>query len=129
MVVARRGPRSVAGPRKERQWSRSSAGVHSRPGSPADTATWYGAGAAGCVLTTRLSADPSTNVPFVEAGPAADRHSFVRFLLGMAFWSGKQEFDWGYETEPEPAPGGRTPPLPRGRRVGGSGPVNGDIHV
>ncbi|MPQ97423.1 choline dehydrogenase [Modestobacter sp. I12A-02628] len=88
-----------------------------------------GAGTAGCVLATRLSADPSVSVLLVEAGPAADRRLLVQMPIGVGLLIGRTDLGWGYETEPEPGLGGRRLPVPRGKLVGGTGSINGSTHV
>jgi choline dehydrogenase len=86
-----------------------------------------GAGAAGCLLANRLSADPHTRVLLVEAG-GPDAHPLIPVpgkwttLLGT-------ELDWNYETEPEPALNGRAIRWPRGRTLGGSTAINAMAYV
>lgn len=88
-----------------------------------------GAGTAGCVLATRLSADPETTVLLVEAGPAADRNLLVRLPLGVGLLPNRTDLSWNYQTEPEPELDGRRIDVPRGRLVGGTGSINGSTHV
>jgi len=81
-----------------------------------------GAGASGCVLANRLSADPSARVLVVEAGgpaagPAVENPGQWTTLIGG-------ELDWSYETEPEPGLNGRAIRWPRGRAIGGSTAIN-----
>lgn len=96
-----------------------------------------GAGAAGCVLANRLSADPGTRVCLVEAGPDHNaRRAIVRVPLAMvtfmapalAFLGGPRLMSW-FETEPEPGLQGRALALPRGQGTGGSTNVNGQIFI
>ncbi|MBB5220856.1 choline dehydrogenase-like flavoprotein [Amaricoccus macauensis] len=96
-----------------------------------------GAGAAGCVLANRLSADPATRVALVEAGPDRNaRRAIVRMPLAMvsfmapslAFLGGPRFMSW-FGTEPEPGLQGRSIALPRGQGTGGSTNVNGQIFV
>lgn len=57
-----------------------------------------GAGAAGCVLAARLSADPNHSVLLLEAG-GPDRNPLIHVPAGLALLSGRS-VDWGYRTVP-----------------------------
>lgn len=87
-----------------------------------------GAGSAGCVLAHRLSADPSTRVLLLEAGPR-DRHPFIHMPAGIAKLVNVRRLNWNYTTEPEPALGGRRLWWPRGRVLGGSSSINAMCYV
>ena len=87
-----------------------------------------GAGSAGCVLTNRLSADPSHRVLLVEAGPRDWNPVFrVPIMAGRLFMG--SYCNWSYLTEPEPGLDGRRIPWPRGKVVGGSSAINGMIYA
>jgi choline dehydrogenase-like flavoprotein len=82
-----------------------------------------GAGSAGCVLANRLSEDGGASVLLLEAGPA-DRHPYISIPLGMGRMHDSRMFDWGYETEAEPALNGRRIEAMRGKVLGGSSSIN-----
>ena len=81
-----------------------------------------GAGSAGCVLANRLSADPTTRVLLLEAGPR-DRAKEIRIPAAFSKLF-KSKFDWGYETTPQPGLDGRRLYYPRGKVLGGSSAMN-----
>jgi choline dehydrogenase len=87
-----------------------------------------GAGAAGCVLAYRLSADPSVKVLLLEAG-SSKSHFWVKIPLGLYKTIGHAATDWRYKTEPEPALNGRRIPIPRGFGLGGSTLINGMVYI
>lgn len=91
-----------------------------------------GAGAAGCVLANRLSADPSVRVALVEAG-ASDRGFPVNVKtalpIGNIFLLPDARYNWGYVFNGGPGVNGREIPCPRGRLLGGSTSVNGTIYM
>ncbi|GAA3006301.1 GMC family oxidoreductase [Actinokineospora diospyrosa] len=81
-----------------------------------------GAGAAGCVVASRLSQDPTRSVLLLEAGPHYDTESSwpADLLDGLGF---PRSHDWGFASAPL-THGGHTFPIPRGKVVGGSTAVN-----
>lgn len=86
-----------------------------------------GAGSSGCVLASRLSANPQNRVLLIEAGgPEADPRVGVpgqwTSLIGSAL-------DWGYSTEPEAGLDGRSVVWPRGKSHGGSSAINAMAYV
>lgn len=86
-----------------------------------------GAGAAGCVLANRLSADPATSVLLVEAG-GSDRNMNVRVPAAFSKLF-KTERDWDYHAEAELNLKGRSPYIPRGKMLGGSSSMNAMIYI
>ena len=82
-----------------------------------------GGGSAGCVIAARLSEDPHVDVLLLEAG-GRDIHPLISIPLGMGKMNEYRMFDWGYETEPEPALGGRRVEARRGKVLGGCSTIN-----
>ena len=86
-----------------------------------------GAGSAGCVLANRLSADPARSVLLLEAG-ASDWNPLIRLPVGEALTVGGS-IDWKFKTEAEPGLDGRKIDAPRGKVLGGSSAINGQLYV
>ena len=87
-----------------------------------------GAGAAGCVLASRLTEDPAVKVLLLEAG-GWDRSIYMRMPLAWRqIWRGPR-YGWNYWSEPEPYLDGRKLSLPRGKVMGGSSSINGMLYV
>ena len=82
-----------------------------------------GAGSAGCVLANRLSEDAGAQALLLEAG-GADRHPYLHIPLGLGRMHKARMFDWGYDSEPEPALNGRRIEAMRGKVLGGSSSIN-----
>jgi choline dehydrogenase len=86
-----------------------------------------GAGASGCVLANRLSADRNSRVLLIEAG-GPDTNPLISpigkwtSLLGSAL-------DWNYLIEPDPGLGGRQIHWPRGKTYGGSTAISAAAYV
>lgn len=86
-----------------------------------------GAGAAGCVLSARLSEEPGRRVLLLEAGTAREP---VAARVPAAFSKlFKSRHDWAYETQPEPTLGGRRLYIPRGKMLGGSSAMNAMVYI
>jgi choline dehydrogenase len=87
-----------------------------------------GAGAAGCLLANRLSADPKNRVVLLEAG-GRDRNPLIGVPLLAGFLYYLKSLNWPYRTEPDPGLNGRSLVWPRGRVLGGSTAINGMMYM
>lgn len=87
-----------------------------------------GAGTSGCVLADRLSEDGKYQVDVVEAG-GSDSYPWLYIPIGYAKTILNPKYNWKYETEPEPELKNRKIYWPRGKVVGGSGAINGLVHI
>ena len=84
-----------------------------------------GAGASGCALAAKLAdARPDWKIALIEAGPRKP-NLIVRMPLGIAFTVAEpNDYNYAYETTPQPGLNGRRGYQPRGRGVGGSSLIN-----
>jgi choline dehydrogenase len=87
-----------------------------------------GAGSAGCVLAGRLSEDSSLRVCLLEAGPP-DRSIFIHMPAGYDYLMQNPRYNWRYRSEPAPGLDGRRIYCPRGRGLGGSSSINGQVFL
>ena len=91
-----------------------------------------GGGSAGCTLAARLSEDPSRSVLLLEAGPDYPDFEQLPDELKLGYNNGASEidspFNWSYT-----ARGSARQPRPmniaRGKVIGGSGSVNGQVFL
>lgn len=85
-----------------------------------------GAGAAGSVLASKLSEDPDVTVLLLEAGGDNNvLESKVPLMYGKLFHT---KHDWDYYTVEQPKLGYRRLFWPRGRMIGGSSSMNGQMY-
>ena len=87
-----------------------------------------GAGSAGVVVAARLAERPGASVLLLEAGPE-HRDWRIEMPTAMARAIKGPRFNWEYASEPEPHLGGRVIDHPRGRVLGGSSAINGQVAI
>lgn len=86
-----------------------------------------GAGTAGCVLAARL-VEGGQRVLLLEAG-GEDRSPWIHVPVGYAKLMGDAKVNWLYRSAPEAGLGGRELDQPCGRVIGGTGSINGMLHI
>ncbi|MEQ1615502.1 MAG: GMC family oxidoreductase N-terminal domain-containing protein, partial [Hyphomicrobiaceae bacterium] len=86
-----------------------------------------GAGSAGCVLANRLSEDSGTSVLVLEAG-GRDWNPFIHIPAGFIKTFYDPSVNWLYSMEPSTWTGGRKILAPRGKTLGGSSSINGNVY-
>jgi choline dehydrogenase-like flavoprotein len=87
-----------------------------------------GGGTAGCVLAGRLTEDPDASVCLLEAGKR-DNSWHIQVPLGFTFTVPTKNFNWAFETVPQPGLNGRLGYQPRGKTLGGSSSINAMMYV
>lgn len=87
-----------------------------------------GSGSAGAVIASRLAEDPSKSVLLLEAGPK-DSSPLFHVPAAMRYAYNAPRYNWNYETETEPHINGRTLVQPRGKVLGGSSSINGQLYL
>jgi choline dehydrogenase len=86
-----------------------------------------GAGAAGCVLANRLSADRQNRVLLLEAGlPDNKPEIHIPAAFSKLF---KTEYDWNYSAVKQPGLQGRESYWAKGRTLGGSTSINAMMYL
>jgi choline dehydrogenase len=86
-----------------------------------------GAGAAGCVVASRLSENPATSVLLLEAG-GRDWSPLIHMPVGFTKLT-SPAVNWGFETVPQRQLGNRELWYPQGRTLGGSTSINAMIYI
>ena len=91
-----------------------------------------GAGAAGCLLANRLSADGDVQVALIEAGPSDlgfPVNLKTTLPVGNIFLLPHDRYNWHHVYSGGPAVNGRQIPCPRGKLFGGCTSVNGTVYI
>jgi choline dehydrogenase-like flavoprotein len=86
-----------------------------------------GAGAAGCVVANRLSANSAHRVLLLEAGPP-DRSPLIHMPIGFTKLT-SPKVNWRFETVPQRHLNNRPMYYPQGRTLGGSTSINAMIYI
>ena len=86
-----------------------------------------GAGSAGCALANRLSEDDFARVLLIEAGGKDDSIN-IKIPLMVVNLLKDPKFTWPFVTEPQTALNDRTQLWTRGRVLGGSSSINGNVY-
>jgi choline dehydrogenase len=87
-----------------------------------------GAGSAGCVLANRLSADGRHRVLLIEAG-GRDNSINIRIPLMVVNLLKDEKYTWPFMTEKQVHLNGKEQLWARGRVLGGSSSINGNVYV
>lgn len=87
-----------------------------------------GGGSAGCVVASRLSENPAVKVVLLEVGPR-DWHPYIHIPAGCLSLQQDKRFNWMDRSVPQAHANNREIKISQGRVLGGSGSINGMLHV
>jgi choline dehydrogenase len=87
-----------------------------------------GAGSAGCVLANRLSADGSHRILLIEAG-GRDNNINIHIPLMVVNLLKDEKYTWPFMTEKQVHLNGKEQLWARGKVLGGSSSINGNVYV
>ncbi len=87
-----------------------------------------GSGSAGAIIAARLAENSHRTVLLLEAGPK-DNSLLFHVPAAMRYAYNAPKYNWNYETETEPYLNSRRLVQPRGRVLGGSSSINGQLYL
>ena len=87
-----------------------------------------GAGASGCVVANRLSANPEVSVCLIEAG-GSNKQPWIKIPAGVFISYGNKNHDFNYQGVPQQHLNNRVISVNRGKGLGGSSAINNMVYI
>jgi len=87
-----------------------------------------GSGSAGSAMAYRLSENGKHSVLVLEYG-GTDWGPLIQMPAALSYPMNMSQYDWGFNSEPEPHLNNRHMATPRGKVIGGSSSINGMVYV